>query len=133
MHAISWHILILFFCRWSRLHRFKGFKIFHGGVLTLKFVRAFEHRSMAVGLPYILHGLVSNDLAEQCAIAYLHWRMLLDNVRFCEGVLLDGDAVNGLGSIQDLRLAGSQLQNLMNDLFRSNNGSQEDINGIFIT
>ena len=95
----------------------------------MKFVRAFEHRSMAVGLPYVLHGLVSNDLAEQCSISYLNWRMMIDNVLFCEGAMSDTSKVNGFGSVDELRLAGHDLQRLMNDLYRSNKGTQDDING----
>ena len=69
----------------------QGLQNFHGGVLNLKFVRAFEHRSMAVGLPYVLHGLLNDDLAEQCSLAYLTWRMLLDNELFTEGPVSTGD------------------------------------------
>ena len=116
--------------RWSRLHRFKGFKLFHGGIVHLKFVRAFEHRSMSVGLPYVLHGLVDNDLAEQCALAYLNWRMLLDNKLFCEDEVTEGDNVAGFGSIKDLKFAGNELQRLMNELNRSNKGNGEDIDGM---
>ena len=111
------------------MHRFRGFKIFHGGVLNLKFVRAFEHRSMAVGLPYVLHGLLNDDLAEQCSLAYLTWRMLLDNELFTEGPVSTGDAVNGMGSVSDLKAAGVELQRLMNQLNQSNNGTGEDIDG----
>ena len=82
----------------------------------MKFVRAFEHRSMAVRLPYVLHGLVTEDLAEQCSVAYLTWRMLLDNVLFCEDALDPGDNVNGFGSVQELGIAGRELQRLMNQL-----------------
>ena len=117
--------------RWSRLNRFKGFKLFPGGIINLKFVRAFEHRSMAVGLPYVLHGLVNVDVAEQCSLAYLQWRMCWDNVLFCHDPLLDRDRVQGLGSVDELRLAGKELQRLMNELHRSNKGTQQDIDGIF--
>ena len=112
------------------MNRFKGFKLFPGGIINLKFVRAFEHRSMAVGLPYVLHGLVADDIAEKCSIAYLHWRMILDNVIFCEQPLSDGDRVQGFGSANELLKAGIELQRLMNELHRSNKGTQQDIEGI---
>ena len=84
---------------------------------------------MAVGLPYVLHGLVTNDLAEQCSLAYLTWRMLLDNELFTEGPSSTDDAVNGMGSVTDLRAAGIELQRLMNLLNQSNTGTGEDIDG----
>ena len=85
---------------------------------------------MSVGLPYVLHGLVDNDLAEQCALAYLNWRMLLDNKLFCEDEVTEGDNVAGFGSIKDLKFAGNELQRLMNELNRSNKGNGEDIDGM---
>jgi hypothetical protein len=88
---------------------------------------------MAVGLPYVLHGLVTDDLAEKCSIAYLHWRMLLDNVLFSLEPLSEADRVQGFGSVNELRTAGIELQRLMNDLHRSNKGTQQDIEGIHYT
>ena len=95
----------------------------------MSFVKAFEHRCMAVGLPFVLHGLVSNDLAERCALAYLKWRMLLDCSIFT-GMHQPGDQnVDGIGSLDQLQSSGELLQATMNELYSWNQGSEDEIEG----
>lgn len=53
--------------------------MFPRGVSKLAFLRAYEHRSIAVSLPFVLHGLaLGNDAAIKCAVAYLQFRILLE-------------------------------------------------------
>ena len=51
------------------------------------YVRAYEHRSMAVALPFVMHRLVPGEggiLGENCAISFIMWRNALDKLDYVE-------------------------------------------------
>ena len=55
--------------------------------MDLAFVKGFEHRSMAVGLPYVLHNLIpATDIGERLAVSYAMWRKTIDNYEFSDGM-----------------------------------------------
>ena len=82
--------------------------------MDLHYVRAHEHRSMAVVLPFIIHGLIDNTtLGEQCAVSYVQWRLALDKCTFQE--VTDGTDPD-VASLTDVRRLGSELQDNMNSL-----------------
>jgi len=108
---------------------YHGFKIFKGGVLDRKMLRGFQHRSMAISLPFVLHRLFVDDdgVAEGAALAYVLWRNELDAVVFQESVpLVDADVL-GLGGLDDVERLGITLQERMNALSRLVTEEQEDI------
>ena len=100
--------------RWSHVLPFSNLRMFKGGVMDLHYVRAHEHRSMAVVLPYIMHGLIDyTDLGEKCAVSYVLWRLALDKNTFEE--VADGTD-SDVGSLIDVGRLGSELQSNMNCL-----------------
>ena len=90
------------------------FENIQGGVMELHHVRAHEHRSMAVVLPFIVHGVLDNTtLGEQCAVSYVQWRHALDKHSYEESAdASDSD----VGSLSDVKRLGSVLQSNMNSL-----------------
>ena len=108
---------------------YDGFKIFKGGVLDRKMLRGFQHRSMAISLPFVLHRLLVDDdgVAEGAAVAYILWRNELDAVVFQESVpFVDADVL-GLGGLDNVERLGAALQERMNTLSRLVTEEQEDI------
>ena len=82
--------------------------------MDLHFVRAHEHHSMAVVLPFIVHGLVDcTTLGEQCVVSYVLWRQALDKYTFEE--VTDGSD-SEVASLTDVRSLGLVLQKNMNSL-----------------
>jgi hypothetical protein len=76
-------------------------------VLDRKMLRGFQHRSMAISLPFVLHRLFVDDdgVAEGAALAYVLWCNELDAVVFQESVpLVDADVL-GLGGAGRRRAA----------------------------
>ena len=102
--------------RWSQLLRFPGVRVLHKGVLTLKYIRAHEHRCIAMGLPYVLEGLIPGSVAQQCSVAYNEWRLELNAEVYQKATLTRANAMSGLGSLTTLAAMGGKLQRLMNQL-----------------
>ena len=100
---------------WGELIKFSELRIFSGGVMDLAYVKGFEHRSMAVGLPFVLYNLVpDNDLGERVAVSYALWRRAIDYYEFRESPFgFDRGGVVSLSHLDDL---GSALQSDMNAL-----------------
>ena len=107
------------FRRWGGLLRFPGYRIFNTGVLNLRMIRAHQHRCMAIGLPFVLNGLLGNDNFLLTAIEYCHWRALLQCTTFRGGRPCAGDSALGIGSLTDLVAAGARLQRMMLTLKQS--------------
>ena len=83
--------------------------------MDLAYVKGFEHRSMAVGLPFVLHNLIpENDLGERVAVSYALWRRAIDYYDFCESpIAFDRGGVISLTYLDEL---GANLQRDMNAL-----------------
>jgi len=81
------------------------------------YVRAYEHRSMAVALPFVMHRLVPGEggrLGEECAVSFILWRDALDKHDYVELDTPSGHPnVSSLESIEQL---GRKLQIDMNAL-----------------
>ena len=99
--------------RWGELLRFPGYRIFSTGVLNLKMIRAHQRRCMAIGLPFVLNGLLEDNNFVLTAIEYCHWRALLQCTNFRGGRPCAGDSTQGIGSLSDLTAAGARLQRMM--------------------
>jgi hypothetical protein len=99
--------------RWGELLRFPGYRIFSTGVLNLKMIRAHQHRCMAIGLPFVLNGLLEDGNFLLTAIEYCHWRALLQCTIFRGCRPCNGDSTRGIGSLSDLTAAGARLQRMM--------------------
>ena len=82
-------------------------------------VRAYQHRCMAIGLPYVLNGLLQNQDSLIASIQYVHWRSLLQSSRFKESRPIEGDATYGICSLSELQASGARLQKLMLTLKQS--------------
>ena len=96
--------------------RWPGVRTLHKGVLTLKYVRAHEHRAIAMALPYVLEGLVSQDsVAQDCAIAYSEWRLELASESYVKS---DSPSASQscFASLESITKLGTNLQRLMNKL-----------------
>ncbi len=104
--------------RWQSLPKFPGLRRFESGIYDLKFLKGFEHRSIAVALPFVIHGLLCPD-AVKAAISYLKWRQLLALHSYA------GD------DLQRLRECGCELQSSMNKLLpgASSGDDSEEITG----
>ncbi len=73
--------------RWCNLARYPGGKLFKRGVSSLAFVTAHEHRTMYMGLPFVLNGMIPDTtykalnlnphFLEWIAITFLQWRWCL--------------------------------------------------------
>ena len=84
--------------------------------MDLAYVKGFEHRSMAVGLPYVLHNLIpATGLGERLAVSYAMWRKTIDHYEFSDGngVDVSNDGYPTLGQVESM---GRQLQVDMNEL-----------------
>ena len=81
------------------------------------YVRAYEHRSMAVALPFVMHRLVPGEggrLGEECAVSFIMWRHALDKLDYIE---LDGPTGNmNVSSLESVERLGRKLQLDMNAL-----------------
>ena len=98
-------------------------------MLDRKMLRGFQHRSMAISLPFVLHRLLVDDdgVAEGAAVAYILWRNELDAVVFQESVpFVDADVL-GLGGLDNVERLGAALQERMNTLSRLVTEEEEDI------
>ena len=96
--------------------RWPGVRRLNKGVLTLKFVRAHEHRAIAMALPYVLEGLVSQDsVAQDCAIAYSEWRLELASESYVKSGSPSASQ-SCHASLETINKLGSNLQRLMNKL-----------------
>ena len=104
-------------CRWGLLLPFFNFRTFQGGIMHRSYVRAYEHRSMAVALPFVMHRLVPGEgglLGEKCAISFIMWRNALDKLDYVEH-----DATTShvnVTSLESVERLGLQLQIDMNAL-----------------
>ena len=87
--------------------------------MDLAYVKGFEHRSMAVGLPYVLHNLVpATDLGERLAVSYATWRKTIDHYEFSDAYN-SYDAHNSCNvgpTLEQVEIMGRQLQLHMNEL-----------------
>jgi hypothetical protein len=117
-YSNEYEIHFLNSCRWSRLLTFPNIRTLHKGVLTLRFIRAHEHRAIAMALPYVLEGLLDqSSSAQACAIAYNQWRLELQADSYqTQQVPLNHLHSSGLGSLETLKAMGTKLQQLMNSL-----------------
>ena len=114
--------------RWGDLTPYEGFKIFSGGVLQLRMVRGFQHRSMAVSLPFVLHKLFPESNAPQAAaVAYITWRAALDAVIFQDSMDFADADVLGLSGLDTVERLGCELQQRMNELSRLVKEDDDDI------
>ena len=96
--------------------RWPGVRRLNKGVLTLKYVRAHEHRAIAMALPYVLEGLVSQDsVAQDCAIAYSAWRLELASESYVKSGSPSASQ-SCHASLETINKLGSNLQRLMNKL-----------------
>ena len=95
---------------------FPGVRILHKGVLTLRFIRANEHRAIAIGLPYVLEGLLPTTRAQECALAYNNWRLELSSSVYQKPSVQRAQALSGIASMDTLSVLGSTLQTAMNAL-----------------
>ena len=95
---------------------FPGVRVLHKGVMTLRFIRANEHRAIAVGLPYVLEGLLPTKTAQECALAYNNWRLELSCAVYKKTAIRRGQEMTGIGSMETLATLGTTLQAAMNDL-----------------
>ena len=83
-------------------------------------IRAYQHRCIAIGLPYVLNGLLGNSDYLVASIQYCHWRSLLQSSLFKHGLPSSGDSAKGIASLRDLDIAGSALQKMMIRLYSTN-------------
>ena len=88
-------------------------------------IRAYQHRCMAIGLPFVLNGLLENEDFLKASIQYCHWRSLLQSTNFKRGRAAAGDSSDGVASLQDLDLAGRTLQRMMMQLKQTNEDDDE--------
>ena len=104
-------------CRWGLLLPFFNFRTFQGGIMHRSYVRAYEHRSMAVALPFVMHRLVPGEgglLGEECAISFILWRNALDKHDYVEH---DGPTTHvNVTSLETVERLGRKLQVDMNAL-----------------
>jgi hypothetical protein len=106
----------------------------HKGVLTLRFIRANEHRAIAIGLPYVLEGLLPTKNAQECALVYNNWRLELSSAVYKKSPVQRGQAMAGVSSMETLGVLGATLQAAMNALNaevkmfnrQSANGDEDD-------
>ena len=84
----------------------------------MRYIRAHEHRAIAMALPYVLEGLLDqSSSAQACAIAYNEWRLELQADSYQrQQVPLNQLQSSGLGSLETLKAMGTKLQQLMNSL-----------------
>ena len=80
---------------------------------------------MAIGLPFVLNGLLENEDFLKASIQYCHWRSLLQSTNFKCGRAAAGDSSDGVASLQDLDLAGRTLQRMMMMLKQTNEDDDE--------
>ena len=80
---------------------------------------------MAIGLPFVLNGLLENEDFLKASIQYCHWRSLLQSTNFKRGRAAAGDSSDGVASLQDLDLAGRTLQRMMMMLKQTNEDDDE--------
>ena len=83
---------------------------------------------MAIGLPYVLNGLLDDGDYLKSAIQYCHWRSLLQSYLYRESRPSSGDSGAGVASLLDLRVAGERLQAMMCQLKETN---EDDDNARF--
>ena len=121
-------------CRWTSLLSYPGLRTLNKGVLQLKYIRAHEHRAIAIGLPYVLdQGLLPDSIAQECTLVYNEWRMELGGDSFQMQAPTTASERRGTSSVHKLAKLGSELQRLMNLLFREtstrmsgdNNGTED--------
>ena len=85
--------------------------------MDLAYVKGFEHRSMAVGLPYVLHNLVpATDLGERLAVSYVMWRKTIDYYEFTDRTDAYDSGTNAGPTLEQVENMGRQLQVNMNEL-----------------
>ena len=84
----------------------------------MRYIRAHEHRAIAMALPYVIEGLLDqSSSAQACAIAYNEWRLELQADSYQrQQVPLNQLQSSGLGSLETLKAMGTKLQQLMNSL-----------------
>ena len=82
----------------------------------MRFVRANEHRAIAIGLPYVLEGLLPSTCAQECALAYSNWRLELASAEYQKARIQQSHALAGVASLDVLAELGSTLQLKMNAL-----------------
>ena len=88
-------------------------------------IREYQHRCMAIGLPFVLNGLLENDSFLKASIQYCHWRSLLQSSKFKRGRAATGDSSAGIASLLDLDNAGRTLQQMMTQLKQTNEDDDE--------
>jgi hypothetical protein len=109
-------LILLALLSWVRLLMFPGVRILHKGVMTLRFIRANEHRAIAIGLPYVLEGLLPTTTAQECALAYNNWRLELSSAVYRKSAIRRGQEMTGVSSLETLAALGTMLQAAMNAL-----------------
>ena len=84
----------------------------------MRYIRAHEHRAIAMALPYVIEGLLDqSSSAQACAIAYNEWRLELQADSYqMQQVPPNHLESSGLGSLETLKAMGTKLQQLMNSL-----------------
>ncbi len=91
--------------RFGNILKFGDMRIFRGGVSDLSYIRAYEHRSIAAALPFVLQDLkIGTSCALLTSISYVKWRSML------------GESDYSIESISELQAEGQKLQQLMHKL-----------------
>ena len=92
-----------------------------------KMVRAYQHRCMAIGLPYDLNGLLTDQKFLLTSIEYIHWRSLLHSNHFRDHKPTAGDSLANIVSLTDLQASGVRLQKLMMSLKQTVDGEDDSV------
>ena len=81
-------------------------------------LRAYHHRALAIGLPFVLNGLFEETIFLQCAMSYCHWRCLLQDHEFVIDRQSRSSAIRDMASLKEVHDAGQNLQKYMNSILK---------------
>jgi hypothetical protein len=111
--------------RWARLLPYPGLRRFPNGVLKVKMLRAYHHRAIAIGLPFVLNGLFDDDMYLKCAMSYCHWRSMLQDHHFLFGRRSRTAATSQVSTLRELEEGGKGLQSYMNGILKNISDTDE--------
>ena len=104
--------------RWDLLLPYPGLRRFPNGTLKTKMLRAYHHRALAIGVPFVLNGLFEDTIFLQCAMSYCHWRCLLQDHEFVMDRQSKSSAMRHMTSLKEVHDAGHDLQSYMNAILQ---------------
>ena len=81
-------------------------------------LRAYHHRAIAIGLPFVLNGLFDDDMFLKCAMSYCHWRSMLQDHHFLFGRRTRTAATSQVATLRELEEGGKALQTYMNGILK---------------